>query len=436
MKTDILIVGSGCSGLYAVLNLPEELDIMLITKSDFESSDSFLAQGGMCTLKDPSDYDSFFEDTLKAGHYENDQKSVEIMIKSSPDVVKDLVKYGVSFTRDENGDFVYTREGAHAHHRILFHEDITGKEITSHLLNAVKKLKNVRMYEYTTLLDILCDGSKCCGGIIRWPDGREEQVEADYVILATGGIGGTYKHSTNFKHLTGDGVEIARRHNIELKNLDYVQIHPTTLYSDNKEERSFLISESVRGEGAKLYNNSKERFTEELLPRDILTGNIRKEMKREGSEHVWLSMKTIDPEQLKEHFPNIVEHCKEHGYNVPDEMIPVVPAQHYFMGGIKVNLQSKTSMDQLYAIGETACNGVHGRNRLASNSLLESMVFAKRAAKEMTAEFDKTKTKSFDNVDFTPYEDKKKLEKEYKQLIRDEIDKENAKMNDKEKQEN
>lgn len=240
MKTDILIVGSGCSGLYAVLNLPDELDIMLITKSDFESSDSFLAQGGMCTLKDPSDYDSFFEDTLKAGHYENDQKSVEIMIKSSPDVVKDLVKYGVSFTRDENGDFVYTREGAHAHHRILFHEDITGKEITSHLLNAVKKLKNVRMYEYTTLLDIFCDGSKCCGGIIRWPDGREEQVEADYVILATGGIGGTYKHSTNFKHLTGDGVEIARRHNIELKNLDYVQIHPTTLYSDNKEAFLFL----------------------------------------------------------------------------------------------------------------------------------------------------------------------------------------------------
>ena len=386
MKTDILIVGSGCSGLYAVLNLPEELDIMLITKSDFESSDSFLAQGGMCTLKDPSDYDSFFEDTLKAGHYENDQKSVEIMIKSSPDVVKDLVKYGVSFTRDENGDFVYTREGAHAHHRILFHEDITGKEITSHLLNAVKKLKNVRMYEYTTLLDILCDGSKCCGGIIRWPDGREEQVEADYVILATGGIGGTYKHSTNFKHLTGDGVEIARRHNIELKNLDYVQIHPTTLYSDNKEERSFLISESVRGEGAKLYNNSKERFTEELLPRDILTGNIRKEMKREGSEHVWLSMKTIDPEQLKEHFPNIVEHCKEHGYNVPDEMIPVVPAQHYFMGGIWVDSDSKTSMDQLYAVGETSCNGVHGANRLASNSLLESLVFAKRAAKAISAE--------------------------------------------------
>lgn len=386
MKTDILIVGSGCSGLYAVLNLPDELDIMLITKSDFESSDSFLAQGGMCTLKDPSDYDSFFEDTLKAGHYENDQKSVEIMIKSSPDVVKDLVKYGVSFTRDENGDFVYTREGAHAHHRILFHEDITGKEITSHLLNAVKKLKNVRMYEYTTLLDIFCDGSKCCGGIIRWPDGREEQVEADYVILATGGIGGTHKHSTNFKHLTGDGVEIARRHNIELKNLDYVQIHPTTLYSDNKEERSFLISESVRGEGARLYDKNMNRFVDELLPRDLLTQEIYKQMEKDGTDFVWEDLRTIPRDELISHFPNIIEHCSQAGYDVFHECIPIVPAQHYFMGGIKVNHNSKTSMDHLYAVGETACNGVHGKNRLASNSLLESLVFAKRAAKEIAGE--------------------------------------------------
>ena len=386
MKTDILIVGSGCSGLYAVLNLPEELDIMLITKSDFESSDSFLAQGGMCTLKDPSDYDSFFEDTLKAGHYENDQKSVEIMIKSSPDVVKDLVKYGVSFTRDENGDFVYTREGAHAHHRILFHEDITGKEITSHLLNAVKKLKNVRMYEYTTLLDILCDGSKCCGGIIRWPDGREEQVEADYVIHATDVIAGTYKHSTNFKHLTGDGVEIARRHNIELKNLDYVQIHPTTLYSDNKEERSFLISESVRGEGARLYDKNMNRFVDELLPRDLLTQEIYKQMEKDGTDFVWEDLRTIPRDELISHFPNIIEHCSQAGYDVFHECIPIVPAQHYFMGGIKVNHNSKTSMDHLYAVGETACNGVHGKNRLASNSLLESLVFAKRAAKEIAGE--------------------------------------------------
>ena len=336
-------------------------------------------------MRDETDYDSYFEDTMKAGHYENRKESVDIMIRSSREIIDDLVSYGVDFEK-KNGEFCYTREGAHAHHRILFHEDITGKEITSHLLNAVKKLKNVRMYEYTTLLDILCDGSKCCGGIIRWPDGREEQVEADYVILATGGIGGTYKHSTNFKHLTGDGVEIARRHNIELKNLDYVQIHPTTLYSDNKEERSFLISESVRGEGARLYDKNMNRFVDELLPRDLLTQEIYKQMEKDGTDFVWEDLRTIPRDELISHFPNIIEHCSQAGYDVFHECIPIVPAQHYFMGGIKVNHNSKTSMDHLYAVGETACNGVHGKNRLASNSLLESLVFAKRAAKEIAGE--------------------------------------------------
>lgn len=436
MQTDILIVGSGCAGLYCALNLPKDKNILMITKDIVEHSDSYLAQGGMCMLKDPDDFDSYFYDTMKAGHFENDTAAVETMIKESPDLVKDLLSYGVDFQRDEDGNLAYTREGAHARNRIVYHEDITGKEITSHLYEQCKKLDNLTIKEHWTMVDLLTKDNCCYGVVVRKDDGSLDTITANYTVLACGGIGGIYRYSTNYRHLTGDGIAVAIKHGVELKNVNYVQIHPTTFYSEKEEDRSFLISESVRGEGAKLYNNSKERFTEELLPRDILTGNIRKEMKREGSEHVWLSMKTIDPEQLKEHFPNIVEYCKEHGYNVPDEMIPVVPAQHYFMGGIKVNLQSKTSMDQLYAIGETACNGVHGRNRLASNSLLESMVFAKRAAKEMTAEFDKTKTKSFDNVDFTPYEDKKKLEKEYKQLIRDEIDKENAKMNDKEKQEN
>lgn len=436
MQTDVLIVGSGCAGLYCALNLPKDKNILMITKDIVEHSDSYLAQGGMCMLKDPDDFDSYFYDTMKAGHFENDTAAVETMIKESPDLVKDLLSYGVDFQRDEDGNLAYTREGAHARNRIVYHEDITGKEITSHLYEQCKKLDNLTIKEHWTMVDLLTKDNCCYGVVVRKDDGSLDTITANYTVLACGGIGGIYRYSTNYRHLTGDGIAVAIKHGVELKNVNYVQIHPTTFYSEKEEDRSFLISESVRGEGAKLYNNSKERFTEELLPRDILTGNIRKEMKREGSEHVWLSMKTIDPEQLKEHFPNIVEHCKEHGYNVLDEMIPVVPAQHYFMGGIKVNLQSKTSMDQLYAIGETACNGVHGRNRLASNSLLESMVFAKRAAKEMTAEFDKTKTKSFDNVDFTPYEDKKKLEEEYKQLIRDEIDKENAKMNDEEKQEN
>ena len=217
--------------------------------------------------------------------------------------------------------------------------------------------------------------------------GGEIQVEiyAQDTILASGGIGGRYEHSTNYPHLTGDALDIAKKHNVRLEHLDYVQIHPTTLYS-KKPGRRFLISESVRGEGAVLYNSKKERFVNELLPRDVVTNAIREEMKKEGTDHVWLSMENIDKDTILNHFPNIYQRCLEEGYDVTKECIPVVPAQHYFMGGIWVDSDSKTSMDQLYAVGETSCNGVHGANRLASNSLLESLVFAKRAAKAISAE--------------------------------------------------
>lgn len=386
MKTDVLIAGTGCSGLYCALNLPRDKQILMITKSDLESNDSFLAQGGMCMWKAPEDYDSYFEDTMKAGHYENDKKSVEIMIKSSPDVVKELVSYGVEFERDKDGNLLYTREGAHSQKRIVFHEDITGKEITSKLLARVKELPNVTLMEYTSIIDIVEKDKKCVGAVIELKDGSQVTVDARYVVLATGGIGGLYKHSTNFRHLTGDALEIAKKHGVELKNLDYVQIHPTTLYSENSEERSFLISESVRGEGAKLYDKNMERFTDELLPRDVLTEKIYAQMEKDGTEHVWEDLRTIPRDELERHFPNIIEHCKEMGYDVFTECIPVVPAQHYFMGGIKVNYESGTSMKNLYAVGETACNGVHGKNRLASNSLLESLVFAKRAALDMAAD--------------------------------------------------
>ena len=423
MRTDILIVGSGCAGLYCALKLPKDKSILMITKDIVEHSDSYLAQGGMCMLKDPEDYDSYFNDTMKAGHFENNPAAVETMIKESPDLVKDLLSYGVDFQRDENGNLAFTREGAHTHNRILYHEDITGKEITSHLYEQCKKLKNLTIKEHWTMVDLLCEDNRCHGIVVRKDDGELDTITANYTVLACGGIGGIYRYSTNYRHLTGDGVAVALRHGVEVENVDYVQIHPTTFYSEKEEDRSFLISESVRGEGALLYNNKGERFTNELLPRDIVTQNIKAEMKKEGTNHVWLSMRPIEPEQLKSHFPNIVKHCKDYGYDVPKDMIPVVPAQHYFMGGIKVNLQSKTSMEQLYAIGETACNGVHGRNRLASNSLLESMVFAKRAAMEMAEQFENTETKEFDHVDFVPYEDERIWAKENKRLILDEINK-------------
>ena len=387
MKTNVLIVGSGCSGLYTALNLPKELHITIISKDTLEHSDSFLAQGGICMLKDESDYDSFFEDTLRAGHYKNNKISVDLMIKSSPDVIKDLIGYGVDFQRDENGNLAFARGGAHSDKRILFYQDTTGKEITSRLLAAVKKLPNVTLMEHTCLLDIMEEDNRCYGGVARLENGDLEKITADVTVLASGGVGGLYKNSTNFKHLTGDALAISLKHDIELKDMSYVQIHPTTLYKENPKERSFLISESVRGEGALLYDKNMNRFVDELQPRDVVAQAILKQMEKDGTDHVWEDLRTIPKKELEEHFPNILAHCREAGYDPFTECIPVVPAQHYFMGGIKVNYHSKTSMDFLYAVGETACNGVHGQNRLASNSLLESLVFAKRAAKDLVAKY-------------------------------------------------
>jgi L-aspartate oxidase len=425
MKTDILIAGTGCSGLYMAMNLPADKNILMITKSDCESSDSFLAQGGMCMLKSDDDYDSYFEDTMKAGHYENDRKSVEIMIRSSREVVEDLIACGADFQRDEDGKLAYTREGAHSENRIIFHEDVTGKEITSHLLAKVRTLPNVKIMEYTRIVDIISEGNVCLGAVIKDADGNIIKIKADVVALATGGIGGLYRHSTNFRHLTGDALAIAIKHGVEIKDINYVQIHPTTFFSDKQEDRSFLISESVRGEGAKLYDKNGKRFVNELLPRDLLTDEIRKQMEKDGTEFVWEDLRTLPDGELKSHFPNISKHCIDMGYDPEKVCIPVVPAQHYFMGGIKVNHESKTSMDALYAVGETACNGVHGRNRLASNSLLESLVFAKRAAQDITAsklhEMSEDEKNYFDNFNIDTYADESKLDREYADLVNGKI---------------
>ena len=423
MKTDILIAGSGCSGLYCALHLPSDKQILVITKEDRESNDSFLAQGGMCMLKDDGDYDNYYEDTLKAGHYENDRTSVDIMIRSSRDVVKDLLDYGVDFQRDENGDLAFTREGAHSEKRILFHEDITGKEITSHILKEASRRDNIHILEYTTLLDVITGEGECRGAVVRCADGTVTVVEADYTVLATGGIGGLYRHSTNFRHLTGDSLAIALKHGIALKDVNYVQIHPTTLYSEKKEDRSFLISESVRGEGARLYDKNMHRFVNELLPRDLLTEAIHAQMAKDHTDFVWEDLRTIPEEELYTHFPNIVEHCRKMGYDVTRECIPVVPAQHYFMGGIRVDYNSRTSMERLYAVGETACNGVHGRNRLASNSLLESLVFAKRAALEIGRIYEEVSSCDAGLPDLAPYQDEERLEEEYRTLVLCEIEK-------------
>ena len=384
LQADVVIVGTGVGGCFSALNLSEDLSIIMITKSDLESSDSFLAQGGICVLHDDDDYDSYFEDTMRAGHYENRKESVDIMIRGSQDVIHDLIGYGVDFAK-EDGKLLYTREGAHSRPRILFHEDITGKEITSKLLAQIKTRKNIQIMEYTTMTDILISQGACAGIEAETSDHKKIYIHADQTIFASGGIGGRYQHSTNFPHLTGDALDISKKHGIRLEHLDYVQIHPTTLYS-KKPGRRFLISESVRGEGALLYDKNGNRFVDELLPRDVVTKAIQEQMKKDGTDHVWLSLEKIPKEIILSHFPNIYQHCLEEGYDATKEWIPVVPAQHYFMGGIRVDSDSHTSMPNLYAVGETSCNGVHGKNRLASNSLLESLVFAKRAARKIMSE--------------------------------------------------
>lgn len=421
MKTDIIIVGTGVGGLYCALNLPRDKKILMLTKAKVEKSDSYLAQGGICVLKNDDDYDSYFEDTMRAGHYENDKQSVDIMISSSRDVINDLVGYGVRFER-ENGELAYTREGAHSTPRIAFHKDITGKEITSHLLSTVKKLENVTIIEDFTVVDIVEHNDECRGIIGFDACGEYQAFLADYTVLATGGIGGLYENSTNYRHLTGDALAMAIKHNVKLKNVNYIQIHPTTLYSQ-KEGRRFLISESVRGEGAVLLNANMERFVDELLPRDVVAEAIFKQMKKDNKPYVMLSMKSIPTEVIKSHFPNIYNHCLEEGIDVTRECIPVVPSQHYFMGGIDVDKFSKTSMERLYAVGETSCNGVHGKNRLASNSLLESLVFAKRAAKSITDNYSKT-----EEIQIFPDEKKyDRYDKEYKKIILNAIEKEKSK---------
>lgn len=428
-KTDILIVGTGASGLFAALHCPSDKNILMITKDAVENSDSFLAQGGICVLRDENDYNSFMEDTLKAGHYENRRESVDIMIRSSREVINELIGYGVDFARQENGELNYTREGCHSKARILFHEDITGKEITRNLLKAVQKLPNVHILEYVTMLDLIEQDNTCFGILAKDKNDEYLTIEADNTILASGGIGGLYEHSTNYPHLTGDAIAIALRHNIKLENPNYVQIHPTSLYT-NKPGRSFLISESVRGEGAKLYGKDGKRFANEVLPRDLMTAEIKKQMAKDKTPYVWLDMTVLGKDVILNHFPHIYEKCLEEGFDVTKQWIPIVPAQHYYMGGIHVDKYSKTTMNNLYAVGETSCNGVHGANRLASNSLLEGLVFAKRAVNKIHDD-ENAQHKKYD-IDFAQLAnnvqqnidgEKTILAQEYKQAIFNEMDK-------------
>ena len=384
--TDVLIVGSGVAGLYASLNLREDLEIIMVSKKSVNLCNSSLAQGGIAVARGKEDFQSFIEDTLKAGKYENNIDSVRVLVEESMDNINKLIDLGANFEKDENG-VLFTKEGAHEINRIVYHKDITGKHVEDILLENVKRRKNIKIIEDCEMVDIYHRDNRCIGALFN-KDGETLSIYAKVVILATGGIGGLFKKSTNERIMTGDSIGVAIRNNIEIKDLSYIQIHPTAFFSKKSEEKRFLISESVRGEGGKLLNCNGERFVDELLPRDIVAKKIYEEMKKTNSNNVFLDVSFMEKSFLQNRFPNIYNKCLDEGIDISKEPIPVAPAQHYFMGGIKVDLNGKTSMENLYAFGETSCTGVHGANRLASNSLLEALVFSRRGALEINSYID------------------------------------------------
>ena len=417
---DAIIVGTGAAGLYCALNLPRRKKILMLTKQGADLSDSFLAQGGICMLRGEDDYEDYFEDTMRAGHYENNKRAVNLMIRSSNDIIRDLLWRNVDFVRAEDGELAFTREGAHSRPRILFHEDITGKEITQTLLDQVKTKENIEICEYMTMVDIISKDNICGGVIAMDAKNNVYPIRSQFVVLACGGIGGLFQNSTNYPHIAGDGLGIAMKHQVRLEHLDYIQIHPTTLFS-HKPGRRFLISESVRGEGALLYDKNGQRFTNELQPRDLLSQAIFEQMEKDGTDFVWEDMRPLGEKTIMQHFPNIYQHCIEEGFDPRKEPIPVVPAQHYFMGGIQADLSSRTSMRGLYACGETSCNGVHGKNRLASNSLLESLVFARSAADDMIFG-EAPELCRPDRLDLNQYEDQNVILEGYHKQVLNEIE--------------
>ncbi|WP_195923413.1 L-aspartate oxidase [Clostridium tepidum] len=387
---DVLIVGSGVAGLYSALNLRKDLKIILISKDKLNKCNTTLAQGGISVARNENDINCFVEDTLKSGSYENNLQAVEILAKDSRKNIVKLQTIGLNFDKYK-GNLSYTREGAHSVNRIVHFKDYTGKKLEETLIKNIRKISNLTIIEDCNLIDLIQNNNTCFGGICL-KNNEQINIYSKVTILATGGIGGLFKNSTNEPIITGDGISIALKHNIKVKNLDYIQFHPTAFFKDSINERKFLISESVRGEGGKLLNCKGERFVNELLSRDIVTKYILEEEIKTNSKNVYLDISFKPETFLKKRFPSIYKNCLKNNVNICKDAIPVSPAQHYFMGGIQVDLYGKTSMNNLYAFGEVSCTGVHGKNRLASNSLLEALVFSKRGTKKINFEINNIKS--------------------------------------------
>lgn len=408
MQTDFLVIGSGIAGLTFALKAAQQFPdkkVLVITKAQTDETNTKYAQGGIAGVTDfeKDSFDKHIEDTLIAGDGLCNKAVVEIVVKEGVDRIRDIIDWGARFDKEADGDFKLGKEGGHSEFRILHHKDVTGREMERALLDALAAYKNIEVIKHCFVVDLITQHHlgylvtkatpdiECYGVyVLNRETNQIEKVLANITLLATGGNGRVYRSTTNPYIATGDGVAMVYRAKGRIENMEFIQFHPTALYEPGVRGQSFLITEAVRGDGGILRNKNGEAFMEryderkDLAPRDIVARAIDSEMKITGTEHVFLDVRHISLEKFTEHFPNIYEKCKSLGIDVTKDLIPVAPAAHYSCGGIKTDEWGRTSIKNLYAAGECASTGLHGANRLASNSLLEAMVFSHRSFMDAT----------------------------------------------------
>jgi len=410
---DFLVIGSGIAGLTFALKVAEYGKVLVITKADADETNTKYAQGGIAgVLREPDSFEQHINDTLAAGAGLCDERIVRIVVTEGADRIREMIDWGARFDKDRKGEYDLAMEGGHSAHRVLHHKDATGKEIERTLLEQVRKHENISISTHYFALDIITQhhfgeevtrttpGIECYGAyVLNLETNVVETILARITMLATGGAGQVYQATTNPVIATGDGVAMAYRAKADVRDMEFIQFHPTALYNPG-ERPSFLITEAVRGAGAVLRTKDGESFMrkydarESLAPRDIVARAIDSEMKIRGDEFVYLDCRQIETGTFRAHFPNVYDRCMSIGIDVSRTMIPVVPAAHYICGGIVVDEFSRSSIRNLYAAGECACTGLHGANRLASNSLLEALVFAHRAAEVVVQRYKSIKIKS------------------------------------------
>ena len=432
-KFDFLVIGSGIAGMSLALKVADKGKVAIICKTELEEANTYFAQGGIASVTNLAvdNFDKHIEDTMIAGDWLNDRSAVEMVVRNAPSQIQELIRWGVQFDKKENGEFDLHREGGHSEFRILHHKDNTGAEIQTSLIRAIQQHPNITIFKRHFAVEIITQhhlgiivtrhtpGIKCFGAyVLDEETGKVETFLSRVTVMATGGCEAVYRNTTNPLVATGDGIAMVYRAKGAVKNMEFIQFHPTALFHPG-DRPCFLITEAMRGYGGVLRTLDGQEFMHKydprlsLAPRDIVARAIDKEMKLRGEDHVYLDVTHKDPEETKRHFPNIYQKCLSIGIDITKDYIPVAPAAHYLCGGICVDLNGQSSIRRLYALGECSCTGLHGGNRLASNSLIEAVVYADAAARHILETFER-----YDfNTDIPEWDDAGTISNEERILI-------------------